>query len=80
MAYFANSSEGDNFREECASCKYGEKPCPIFLVQFNYNYSACNNKIARSILDDLISDDGTCLMKEEFKTDFFKDVNQTKLF
>ncbi len=79
MAYFSNSSEGDNFREECSSCKYGRKPCPIFLVQFTYNYEACNNKTAREILDDLISNNGVCSMKEMFKVNFFKDINQTEI-
>lgn len=80
MAYFSNSSEGSNFDAECASCKYGEKPCPIMLVQLAYNYDACNIPVARKILDYLVKDNGTCRMKEEFKTDFFKDVNQTELF
>lgn len=70
MAYFPNGSAGEVFGEQCAKCKYGEAPCPIAYVQFNYNYRACNNKIARNILDDLIKDDGTCTMYEQFKKDF----------
>ena len=64
MAYFSNGSEGMCFDEECASCKYGEEPCPIAIAQSKYNYAACNNKTARAILDMLVKDDGTCEMKK----------------
>lgn len=82
MAYFSNGSEGMVFDEECSTCKYGQKACPIALVQLNYNYDACNNETARKILDDLVSNDGSCAMKKEFKEDFeiFTDPNQTQLF
>lgn len=70
MAYFANGSAGECFHEQCAICKYGEAPCPIAFVQFNYNYRACNNKIARGILDNLISDNGDCSMYKMFEKDF----------
>lgn len=79
MAYFSNSSEGDGFYEQCARCKYGELPCPIALVQIEYNYDACNNEVATKILNTLVKNDGTCAMFEEFKKDFFIDSNQTKL-
>jgi len=70
MAYFSNSTEGMVFDHQCSLCKYGKKNCPIFLVQFIYNYDACNNEVARKILDDLVSDNGTCAMWKEFKNDF----------
>lgn len=73
MAYFSNGTEGMVFDEQCSLCKYGEKPCPIALVQMEYNYDACNNDVARKILDTLVKDDGTCMMYEEFKSDFAKD-------
>jgi len=79
MAYFSNSTEGSVFDEQCAKCKYGERPCPIFLVQVNYNYEACNNKLARTILDTLVAQDGTCRMWEEFRDDFEIDPNQLKM-
>ena len=69
MAYFSNGSEGMCFRVECASCKYGEDPCPIAMVQNFYNYDACNNKTARAILDMLVKDDGTCEMKKMMEND-----------
>lgn len=62
MAYFSNSTDGMLFDEQCAVCKYGDKPCPIALVQGHYNYDACNNPTARAILDTLVREDGTCMM------------------
>lgn len=82
MAYFSNGSEGMVFDEECSTCKYAQKACPIAFVQVWYNYDAVNNETATKILDDLVSNDGTCAMKKEFKDDFevYEDPNQTKLF
>lgn len=60
------------FDEQCAICKYGDKPCPIAFVQMEYNYEACNDKVARGILNSLVKDDGTCTMFETFKEDFKK--------
>jgi len=70
MAYFSNGTEGEVFYEQCMRCRYGEEPCPIALVQMEYNYEACNNPTARKILDSLVLQDGTCTMFEEFKEDF----------
>lgn len=62
MAYFANGSEGMVF--DCEGCKYQSEPCPIALVQMEFNYDAVNNKVATKILDRLVKDDGTCIMLE----------------
>jgi len=70
MAYFSNGTEGEAFDLQCMQCKYGEGSCPIAQVQQDYNYDACNNKTARAILDDLVKDDGTCSMFEQFEDDF----------
>lgn len=70
MAYFANGSEGECFEAQCEECRYGEKPCPIALVQQLYNYDAVNNDIATKILNDLVKDDGTCEMFKLCKKDF----------
>lgn len=80
MAYFPNGSSGMVFDAQCMRCKFGEKPCPIAWVQVNHNYDACNNKVARQILDHLVHDDGTCAVFEMAKTDFEIDPNQLKLF
>jgi len=70
MAYFSNGTEGEVFYHQCSLCKYGDKACPIALVQEMYNYDACNNEVARKILDELVADNGTCAMWKEFKNDF----------
>ena len=70
MAYFANGSDGSYFEQQCTLCKYGEQACPIAWVQTDNNYEACNNKVAKKILDYLVKDDGTCIMYETFKKDF----------
>jgi hypothetical protein len=62
MAYFANGSEGMVF--DCEDCKYQLEPCPIALVQMEFNYDACNNEVATKILDSLVKNDGTCMMQQ----------------
>jgi len=80
MAYFSNGTEGEVFDNQCLKCKYGEKPCPIAGVQMEYNYDACNNEVASKILNDLVKQDGTCVMFKMFEDDFFNDPNQINLF
>jgi hypothetical protein len=70
MAYFSNGSEGMVFDDQCARCRYGKEPCPIALVQMEYNYKAVNNEVATKILDTLVHNDGTCAMFKEFEKDF----------
>lgn len=70
MAYFSNGSEGMCFDKQCSRCKYGQMPCPIALVQHEYNYDACNNETARKILDTLVKDNGDCAMFKMAKSDF----------
>jgi len=79
MAYFSNTTEGDVLEHQCSLCKYGEKDCPIYFVQAMYNYDACNNAIARRILDELIADNGTCAMWKAFRNDFRIDPDATEL-
>ena len=66
MAYFPNGSAGAVFEEQCGRCRYGEGHCPVWEVQYLYNYDAVDNPIATTILDTLIKNDGTCMM---FKMD-----------
>ena len=73
MAYFSNSTEGSVFEYQCSLCKYGDQACPIAFVQEMYNYDACNNEVARKILDELVEDNGGCAMFKEFKKDFSKE-------
>lgn len=70
MAYFSNGTEGMRFDEQCSMCKYGEEPCPIAMVQMQYNYDACNNKVATAILNKLVKNNGTCKMYELAEKDF----------
>ena len=70
MAYFPNGTAGECFDEQCELCRYGDKPCPVYAVQLNYNYEACNNKVATDILNDLITNNGTCHMYKMFEKDF----------
>lgn len=79
MAYFSNGSEASVFDDQCARCKFGDKPCPIAFVQTNYNYEACNNETARKILDELVKEDGICIVFEMAKTDFQINHNQITL-
>jgi hypothetical protein len=78
MAYFSNGTEGMVFDEQCSRCKYGQHPCPIALVQMEYNYDACKNSVARKILDTLVKDDGTCAMFKTFKHDL--DISTQPMF
>lgn len=80
MAYFSNSSEGDVFIAQCAKCKYGKSPCPIALVQTEYNYDAVNNSVATAILDTLIRKDGTCSVWIMAQKDFEINPNQLEMF
>ena len=70
MAYFPNSSASEGFENQCSICELGEKACPIYQVQARYNYDACNNEVARSILNELVSDKHGCEMFNRFK-EFF---------
>jgi len=79
MAYFSNGTEGDIF--DCENCKYKDKACPIFAVQFLYNYDSCNNETARKILDTLVQNGkSNCEFYEMAKEDLFLDESQLKLF
>jgi hypothetical protein len=78
MAYFSNGTEGECFEAQCNKCKYGEKACPIYQVQFLYNYDAVNNDVATRILNHLVQNDGTCTMFKEFESDFLSQEKNDK--
>ncbi len=82
MAYFSNGSEGMVFDDQCAKCKYGQKPCPIAIVQTAFNYDQLKDKsgTAERILGTLVRDNGSCSMWELFQHDFAIDPNQLQLF
>lgn len=82
MAYFSNGSEGIVFDDQCSKCKYGKYPCPIALIQTEYNYDQLKDKTwtATKIMDTLVKQDGTCTVYEMAKQDFAIDPNQLELF
>jgi hypothetical protein len=82
MAYFSNGSEGTVFDDQCAKCKFGDKPCPIAFVQMDNNYDQLKDTTgtASKILDALVRPDGTCTVWEMAKEDFAIDPDQLKLF
>lgn len=82
MAQFSNSSDGSSFDSQCGKCKYGKKPCPIALVQIEYNYDQLKDTtgISTKILNTLIKEDGTCTVLSLMKQDLEIDPNQLELF
>lgn len=82
MAYFSNGSEGTVFDDQCAKCKFGDKPCPIAAIQIQYNYNQLNDKTgtAKHIMDELVNDKGECSIWKMAKQDFEIDPNQLDLF
>lgn len=72
MAYYSNGSEGDCFSYQCSICKYGNEPCPIALIQMEYNYDQLKDSTgtARKVLNELVANDGTCSMFKTFEKDF----------
>jgi hypothetical protein len=65
MAYFPNGSAGEVLDEQCAEC-LPDEPCPVFLVQMEYNYTQCEDgqEKMRSLLNFLVDKKGTCQMKK----------------
>jgi len=74
VAYFSNGTEGMIFDEECSNCIFGEKPCPIALIQFTYNYDQCRNEKVKEILDMLVNQKGECSMKRMDLEQFIVDA------
>lgn len=63
MAYFSNGSDGDFLARQCADCPLGDGPCPVFLVQMQYNYEQCDNPKLKEAMNILISEDGICNLR-----------------
>jgi hypothetical protein len=68
MAYFSNGSEGQILDEQCAHCPYGEDPCPVYLVQSNFNYDQCDVPKLKDAMNVLINEEGICQMRELIKS------------
>lgn len=69
MAYFPNGTSAEIFDNQCGECKFGEQTCPIYYVQINYNYEACNEELPTKILNDLVTDKEGCLMFIRFNAE-----------
>lgn len=82
MAYFSNGTEGMVFDDQCAKCKYGRSPCPIALIQMEYNYDQLKDTTgtARKIMDTLVNSKGVCSVFEMCKNEFEIDPNQLPIF
>lgn len=67
MAYFPNGTAGTVLDEQCDKCLLlASDPCPILLVQLNYNYEQLDkegkeNKIGE-LLNCLVDEKGICQM------------------
>ena len=74
MAHFASESKSVYFENQCSTCLLPSIPynipnnpyCPIRFVQEVYNYDQVDRKQKklRAALNILISEDGTCKMKQ----------------
>ncbi len=68
MAYFSNGSEGEVLDEQCVKCLPYD-PCPIALVQLEYNYTQCSagQEKMRELMNCLVDEKGNCRMKRYVK-------------
>ncbi len=65
MAYFANSSEGEYFDNQCDECLHSDIDiaCPVSMVQLMFNYDQCCNKKLEEAMTCLVNKTGDCQMK-----------------
>lgn len=80
MAYFSNSSDGEQFESQCDKCIFGKEPCPIAFIQMEYNYTAASNDTATKILNHLVQDDGTCTMWNQFQSKLEFKLEENDMF
>ena len=69
MAYFPNGTSGEVLDAQCATCPVGadpDAPCPVLLVQLEYNYDQCSKgqEKLKEAMNLLVSEDGECRMKK----------------
>lgn len=80
MAYFPNGSAGEYFEEQCCNCIIGyDKPCPIHLVQHEFNYKQFdkdgNDTDLSRLMNMLVSQKGDCQLKIAMdKTKHYKEL------
>ncbi len=67
MAYFPNHSHAESILlKQCDNCKLFDK-CPIFDVQYAYNYDAVENELASDILNHLIDNKEGCQLFKAYE-------------
>lgn len=65
MAYFSNSTSGSILDEQCGECMVPhDAPCPVLFCQTTYNYSQVSKPDQKTVLDNLVDDEGICKMKK----------------
>lgn len=65
MAFFSKGSDSDVLEKQCVTCIH-EDPgtgCPIFYIQFTYNYDQVDNDDLKEAMNSLINEEGLCQMK-----------------
>lgn len=55
MAYFANGSEGERLEAQCNHCAHLAS-CPVYMLQFLWNYTQLKNETQKLALDTLVPD------------------------
>ena len=63
MVYFPNGSAGEVLDIQCGDCQLGEKACPIYFVQQEFNYKQIGRKQLKKAMNYLVDKKGVCLMK-----------------
>lgn len=69
MAYFSNGTAGMALEEQCARCPWGQEPCEVALVHYEFNYDQVDKgqEKLRQALSILVTDDGTCQIFERVR-------------
>lgn len=73
MAYFPNGTAGEVLDNQCCDCfsKDEWSYCPVYAVHsvFNYEQLAKGNEKLRQALTMLIDENGTCKVREAFRSE-----------
>ena len=79
MAYFANSSDGFTLDAQCDNCRIDpDMPCPVLLVQLEYNYKQVKNADLKAAMNLLVDEKGICQMKKVLDKKFGEINNEEK--
>jgi hypothetical protein len=67
VAVYSNSTDGMVLGDQCSKCIFGEKACPILQAQLEYNYSQHDSRVAKQILETIVSTQYSCEMMHRFE-------------